>query len=180
MKLIVGIGNPGKKYDGTRHNIGFEIVDKFVENENFKDKFNALYVKKNIDGVEVIFIKPQTYVNLSGDSVIKFVNYYNIEVEDILVIQDDLDMVIGSYKLKKLTSSGGHNGIKSIESVLKSQEFARLKIGILNDKKNNIIDFVLGRFSSNEVEIMNTIDTNKIIKMFIVEGFDKTINKYKV
>lgn len=118
-------------------------------------------------------------MNLSGDAVIKFINYFDIEIKDILIIQDDLDMSVGTYKLKKNTSSGGHNGIKSIEDVLKTNEFARLKIGILNEKKYDVIDFVLGKFSKEEKDIIKKIDTNKIIDMFISEGFEQTIDKYK-
>lgn len=179
MKLIVGIGNPGKKYDRTRHNIGYDIIDKYLGDIKYKEKFNALYEKINIMGDDVLFIKPLTFVNLSGDAVIKFVKYFDIDINDILVIQDDLDMSVGSYKLKKASSSGGHNGIKSIESALGTNKFARLKIGILNDNKNDVIDFVLGRFSKEDMEIINNIDTNNIIDMFIEYGYDQTINRYK-
>ncbi len=179
MKLIVGIGNPGKEYENTRHNIGFDIIDKYLGNISYKEKFNALYEKRNVSGEEVIFIKPLTYVNLSGDAVIKFVNYFDIDINDILVIQDDLDMTVGTYKLKKSSSSGGHNGIKSIEKVLKTNEFARLKIGILNKNKNNVVDFVLGKFSKEDKENISNIDTNNIINLFINDGFEKALNNYK-
>lgn len=179
MKLIVGIGNPGKNYENTRHNVGFSIVDKYLKDISYKEKFNSLYEKRNILGEDVIFIKPLTFVNLSGESVIKFVNYYDIKIDDILIIQDDLDMLIGTYKLKKNSSSGGHNGIKSIEKVLRTKDFARLKIGILNEGKSNVIDFVLGKFSKEDKDAIEKIDTNKIIDLFIKDGFEQTINKYK-
>lgn len=179
MKLIVGLGNPGKKYDKTRHNIGFMVIDKYVNSVKWIKKFNAEYIKLNVDGEEVIFIKPLTYMNLSGNSVGSVINYYNIDINDILIIQDDLDMAVGTYKIKKNTSSGGHNGIKSIESILKSNSFVRLKIGILNDNKEEVIDFVLSKLTKEECELISNIDTNKIIDMFISKGYEYTINHYK-
>ncbi len=179
MKLIVGLGNPGKKYENTRHNIGFNIVDNYVGNIKWQNKFNSLYTKINVLGEEVIFIKPETFMNLSGDSVVKYVNYFDININDILVIQDDLDMLIGTYKLKKDSSSGGHNGIKSIENVLKSKNFARLKVGILDADKKDVVDFVLGRFSKEDLEKIFSVDYDKIINLFIKEGFEKAINTYK-
>ncbi len=179
MKLIVGLGNPGKKYEHTRHNIGFMIVDKYLGDVNWQNKFNADYTKTRIFNEDVIFIKPQTYMNLSGDSVIKFIKYFDIDIENILVIQDDLDMNIGNYKLKKNSSSGGHNGIKSIENSIGSKAFARLKIGILNNFKHEVVDFVLGKLSEEDKNIIYNINCENIINMFIKEGFDNTINSYK-
>ncbi len=179
MKLIVGLGNHGKKYDNTRHNIGFMVLDKYLGSVEWKDKFNSDFVKKNVKGEEVLFIKPKTYMNLSGDALIKFVNYYKVEVEDILIIQDDLDMEVGTFKLKKNTSSGGHNGIKSIESVLKTKSFARLKIGILDKNKKDVIDFVLGKFSKTDIDNIFKTDYDNIINMFINYGYEHTINRYK-
>ncbi len=179
MKLIVGLGNVGDKYEKTRHNVGFMVLDKYLTDAKWSEKDNALYYKKTINNENVIFIKPTTFMNLSGNAVLKYVNYYKIDVSDILVIQDDLDMEVGSYKLKKDSSSGGHNGIKSIENSLNSDAFPRLKIGILDNSKKDVIDFVLGKFSKKELELIFSIDFNKIIDMFITEGYDYTINKYK-
>lgn len=179
MKLIVGLGNYGKIYENTRHNAGFDVLDKYLKIDNYKEKYRAYYQRRMIEETEVMFIKPLTFMNLSGNAVAKYVKYFNIDLDDILIIQDDLDMKVGTYKLKKNTSSGGHNGIKSIEQFLKTNEFARLKIGILNDKKDDTKDFVLGKFSKEDKEIINNIDTDKIINMFIKYGYDKTINMYK-
>ena len=179
MKLIVGLGNPGKKYENTRHNIGFLLVDKYLGDVSFKDKFSALFYKTTIYGEDVIFIKPTTFMNLSGDSVIKFVNYYNINIEDILIIQDDIDMNVGTYKLKKNSSSGGHNGIKSIENVLKTNSFLRLKIGVLNEYKKDTIDFVLGSFNKDELDKIYNLDTNKVIDLFIKSNGEDILNTYK-
>ena len=136
MKLIVGLGNPGKQYENTRHNIGFMVLDNYLKNEKWGNKFNAMYVEKNINGEKVFFVKPLTFMNNSGNAVGEFVRYFDILASDILVIQDDLDLAVGNYKLKVHSSSGGHNGIKSIISCLDNQDFPRLKVGIvfLEDK----------------------------------------------
>ena len=180
MKLIVGIGNPGAEYENTRHNIGFMVIDTFLGNEKYQNKFDGLYFKKNIGNETVYFLKPLTYVNNSGISVRKIMDYFNISINDILVIQDDLDEDIGKYKLKNHSSSGGHNGIKSIISSLGSQDFLRLKIGISNAKKDNVIDFVLGKFSKEEQETLNELMPifKDIINSFIEKGTNKTMNIY--
>ena len=136
MKLIVGLGNPGKSYENTRHNIGFMIIDHFANTTNWKNKWSALYTEIIINNEKVLLIKPQTFMNLSGNALIEFANFYKINLEDILVIQDDLDLEVGKYRLKINSSSGGHNGIKSIIERLGSNSFARLKIGISNNKIN--------------------------------------------
>lgn len=180
MKLIVGLGNPEKKYDNTRHNIGFMVLDNYVGNEKWSKKFNGLYFETNISGEKVIFLKPQTYMNLSGQAVYEFVNYFAIPIENILIIQDDLDQQFGLYKLKINSGSGGHNGIKSIINCLHTQSFARLKIGISSVKKDEVIDYVLGKFSHSELKIItnNYKVFNEIIASFVVSGIDKTMNIY--
>lgn len=176
MKLVVGLGNFGKQYEYTRHNVGFIVLDNYLKDIVWKEKFNALYYIKN----DICFIKPLTYMNNSGDAVVAFKNYYKIDIKDILVIQDDLDMKVGTYKVKNNSSDGGHNGIKSIINRLGSNEFARLKIGILNDTKNDVIDFVLGKFSKEEyVYISQNAAFKKIIDIFISSGIEKTLNTYR-
>lgn len=176
MKLIVGLGNPGKEYENTRHNIGFMVLDHYLKNEKWKEKFEGLYVKKD----NVIFLKPQTYMNNSGFSVRKFVDFYKIDLEDILVIQDDLDLDFNTFKLKKNSSSGGHNGIKSIISCLNSDSFGRLKIGIAHDRSKDTKDYVLSRFSKTNIEdLLEKFDLYiEIIDYFICENMDKTMSKY--
>lgn len=178
MKLIVGLGNPGNVYENTRHNAGYIVIDNYIQGA-FKEKYRSLFIKTTIFDEEVMIVKPITFMNLSGDAVSKFVKYFKIDIDDILIVQDDLDMQIGTYKLKKNSSSGGHNGIKSIEKQLNTTNFARLKLGINNDKKNDVKDFVLSKFSKEELDIINKIETNKIINMFIKYGYEYTINNYK-
>ena len=180
MKLIVGLGNPDKEYDKTRHNVGFMVIDNYLGSVNWSNKFNALYCEKVINGEKIIFVKPLTYMNNSGNAVGEFVRYFNIDNKDILVIQDDLDLNVGDYKLKMHSSSGGHNGIKSIIASLGNQDFPRLKVGIGSVKKHEVIDYVLGKFSKSELEVLNELFNtfDKIINSFINEGIDKTMNVY--
>ena len=180
MKMIVGLGNPGKDYQNTRHNVGFMVLDYFPGNNSWKEKFNAMYNIQQINGEKVLFVKPLTFMNLSGDAVVEFVNYYDIELDDILIIHDDLDLPFGKYKLKVNSSAGGHNGIKSIISRLGSQDFARLKVGISHDRSIDTKDYVLGNFSKADKETFNTMceTFTKIINCFIKEGIGRTMNIY--
>lgn len=173
MKLIVGLGNPGKEFENTRHNIGFSLLDLIAKNKGFNfesEKFNAKYADINVEGERVIFIKPLSYMNLSGLVVKKYMNYFKIENEDLLVIQDDLDMVLGKIKFVYNSSSGGHNGIKNIEEEISTREYLRLKIGISNNKNIDTKDYVLSKFSKDDLEILN----NTYVKLInVVEDFIK-------
>lgn len=157
MKLVVGLGNPGDKYAKTRHNIGFEVINKLQEDLNIigeKDKFQGLLSEKNIDGEKVLFLKPQTFMNLSGNSIAAVINFYKIDVKnDMIVIYDDMDLPVGKLRVKEKGSSGGHNGIKSIISHL-GDEFLRIKCGI-GKSKDDTIDFVLGQFDKSEQETVD-------------------------
>ena len=177
MKLVVGLGNPGREYQNTRHNIGFIVLDNYLGKVDWKEKMDALYYSEMINGEQIIYIKPQTFMNLSGIAVNKFAKYYKILASDILVIQDDLDLEVGKFKIKRNSSSGGHNGIKSIINELGTDEFARLKIGIGKDKNIPTMDYVLGKLSKNENENLNSnMDSfNNIIKLFTIEGINKAL-----
>ena len=181
MKLVVGLGNPGKEYENTRHNIGFMVLDYFLNSNDWKKKFDGFYQIQSFGLEKVIFLKPTTYMNLSGNSVLKVKNFYNISLEDILIIQDDIDLSFGTYKIKKNSSSGGHNGIKSIIQSLGSDRFARLKIGIAHSKTSDSIGHVLGKFSKEELLIINNYYSiyQKIIDSFINQGIDYTMNHYR-
>lgn len=180
MKLIVGLGNPGKEYENTRHNIGFMVVDYYIQNNTWQKKFDGEYQIINYGNEKVMFLKPFTYMNNSGLSVVKASKYYDIVPNDILVIQDDMDIEFGKHKLKKNSSAGGHNGIKSIISALNTDSFARLKIGISHDKNKDTINYVLGKFSKEEMNVLNENYKiyNEIIEFFIYNGLEKTMNKY--
>ena len=153
IKLVVGLGNPGKEYQNTRHNMGFMVIDELAKKLDiykWKERDGALYFDCYLEMAHVIFIKPQKYINLSGDVMIKFVNFLDIKTEDILVVSDDLDLPLGSIKLKEKGSSGGHNGLKNIENQLKTNEYKRIKIGISNDNNIDTKDYVLGKLTSTE------------------------------
>lgn len=162
MKLIVGLGNPGDKYAKTRHNIGFEVINKLQKDLNIigeKDKFQGLLSEKNIDGEKVLFLKPQTFMNLSGNSIAAVINFYKIDAKnDMIVIYDDMDLPVGKLRVKEKGSSGGHNGIKSIISHL-GDEFLRIKCGI-GKSKDDTIDFVLGQFDKSEQETVDKMIEN--------------------
>ncbi len=183
MKMIVGLGNPGKEYENTRHNIGFMAIDKIaLKNHVSLDskKGNGIYTIFEKNHEKILLLKPQTYMNLSGEAVKALMQYYKIEVSDILVISDDLDMPTGKIKLKYKGSSGGHNGLKNIELHLKTQEYKRLKIGISNNKNYDTKDYVLGRFSLEEREkidsVLNTV--TDIFDDFCINSFENVMNKY--
>lgn len=181
MKMIVGLGNPGDEYKNTRHNIGFMAIDNYVEKNNLKlsKKFNGLYCKV-LNSESFILLKPLSFMNLSGTVVRKFADYYKIKPEDILIIQDDLDLPLGKIKLKYKGSSGGHNGIKNIIENLNTEEFPRLKIGVSNNKNISTKDYVLGKFSKNEEQIINSdiVLSEKIINDFLRVDFEKVMSKY--
>ena len=184
MFIIAGLGNPDEKYQGTRHNVGFNVIDLLVKkyglsfNEN--KKFNALECCFNLNGEKVIFVKPLTYMNLSGSSVALYVNYYNIELSDILIIHDDLDMVLGKIRFVFDSSSGGHNGLKNIELHLGTQMYKRIKIGISNNKSIDTKDYVLGKMSREDESKLDTvIDTvMAILDDYFQLSFDALMSKY--
>ena len=184
MKLIVGLGNPGKEYEKTRHNIGFIFIDALAEKLNVsidKEKFNGLYTTTIINGEKVILLKPLSYMNLSGEVVIRFKEFYKIDIKDILVISDDLDMEFGKIRLRQNGSSGGHNGLKDIEQKLGTKNYKRLKIGISNNKMIDTKDYVLGRFSEQEIEIIENLKSKvtSLLLDFINEvEFTDLMSKY--
>ena len=183
MKLVVGLGNKGREYENTRHNMGFMLVDRYLQYKNitdkFKEKFNAMYIETTINNEKVIFIKPMTYMNNSGIAVRAFLDFYKLNSEDILVISDDLDLDLGKFRLRRNGSSGGHNGLKSIISHLGTDNFKRLRIGISNDK-DDVINYVLSKFSKKELNEIDTIfDTLvDVLDDYFVMDFTSLMSKY--
>jgi len=183
MKLIVGLGNPGYEYENTRHNIGFKFIDSFAKSLNInidKKKFNGLYNEVVINDEKIILLKPQTYMNLSGESVIKFINYYKISPDDILIINDDLDLSFGKIRLRSCGSSGGHKGLSNIILHLNTDKFKRLKVGISNNKTIDTKDYVLGKFSKDEKMILDDLENtiNQLLNDYILLDFEKLMSKY--
>lgn len=183
MKLVVGLGNPGLEYNNTRHNIGFRMLDKITDKYNVelnKKKFDGLYGEKIINGEKIMFLKPQRYMNLSGTVIREFVNYFKINVENILIIFDDLDTEVGRVRLRLKGSSGGHNGLKDIEKNLGTNVYNRIKIGISNNKLIDTKDYVLGKFSKEDLQKIEEAE-NKIVNIFddyLKLSFENLMNKY--
>lgn len=183
MKIIVGLGNPEPEYDITRHNIGFMCVNEIAKKYNltFSDKFNAKIAETFINGEKILLVKPYTYMNKSGEVVRKVIDFYDVDLEDVIVIYDDLAFDFGSIKIKYSSSHGGHNGIKNIISQVKSQDIFRIKVGINSPFKKQGKDFVLARFSKEEQTELSNIftTTNSIVQMFIEkETRENIMNKY--
>ncbi len=184
MYLIVGLGNPGKEYERTRHNIGFEVVEQLAKNNNIelnKMKFKGIYGEGRISGKKTYILKPTTYMNNSGEAVQAFADYYKIEDENIMIIADDIDIPFASIKIKKNGSGGTHNGLKSIVKLLGSKDFPRLKIGVgTKHESQDLANFVLGKFSKEEmIDIDKTIDlATKAIEEAIKSGIESSMNKY--
>jgi len=157
MFLIVGLGNPGKEYEDTRHNIGFKVVDNIAREYNIeinRQKFKGTYGEGFIDGEKVTLLKPTTYMNLSGESVREVVDFYNLDNEDILVIYDDISLEIGTLRIREKGSAGGHNGIKSIIAHIGSDVFPRIKVGV-GQPAGDLVKHVLGKFTKEEAHILS-------------------------
>ena len=158
MFLIVGLGNPGKEYENTRHNVGFMTVDALAGEYGFapfKSKFDGVIAEGKIEGEKVYILKPHTYMNLSGNSVVKTANFYKILPQNIIVIHDDMDLKVGQLKAKRGGGSGGHNGIKSIDAHI-TPDYNRIRIGVGHPSNNgrDVINYVLGSFSKEEKNIL--------------------------
>ena len=156
------------------------MVDSYLGNVDWKEKFNGLYYQTVIFSEKVIFLKPCMYINLSGEVIRKYVDYFKIDISDIFIIHDDLDLDTGMYRLRATGRSAGHNGLKNIEKCLGTQEYKRLKIGISNNKNIDTKDYVLGKISSDDMKEFNNISrtVNSIIEDFVKDDFNILMNKY--
>jgi len=184
MKMLVGLGNPGPRYERTRHNIGFMVLDKFASSNQIlinKKQGSALLGSGFIEGQKVLFVKPQTYMNKSGEAVLEILNYFRDGFEDLIVLHDDLDLNFGRLKFKNGGGSGGHNGLKSISHLLNSPDYARLKIGIGRPPEYLAAeDYVLGSFSEEEKKLLPEIITSaeKGLNTWLFEGSEAAMNKF--
>ena len=154
MILVVGLGNPGKQYDKTRHNIGFDVIDYMADKYNIdvnREKFKGVLGEGFIENKKVILLKPLTYMNLSGDSIREVANFYKLEDDEIVVVYDDISLDIGRLRIREKGSAGGHNGIKSIIQNLGGDKFPRVKVGV-GQPKDNLVNHVLGKFSKEDRE----------------------------
>lgn len=155
MKLVVGLGNPGSRYALTRHNVGFMVIDYLISQNSLseKERFGGLYSRLKIKDEEIILFKPQTFMNLSGEPLVQIMNFFKINIEDILVIYDDLDLKTGVIRLRENGGSGGHNGVKSIIQHLSSDSFKRMRIGIDKNPLIDSVDYVLGKLTKEEMPL---------------------------
>ena len=186
MKLIVGLGNPGDKYKNTRHNVGFITVDRIATNFSF-DKFKKITKHKAeiaegyINGEKTLLVKPQTFMNLSGQSVQSLMSFYKIPIEDIIIIYDDVDINFGKIKIKIKGSAGGHNGIKSVISSI-GENFVRIRLGIKPKIPfiGALEDYVLGRFTDDQINLFDEVlaDISYVVMSVIVDGASEAMNKF--
>lgn len=184
MYAVIGLGNPGKQYSGTRHNIGFEIIDYIARENNVsvtKIKHKSLCGEMFVGGEKVLLVKPQTYMNRSGEAVLDIHKYYKIPLENIIVIYDDIDLAVGKLRIRKKGSAGTHNGMRSILYQIQSEEFPRIRFGVGRPRySESLIDFVIGKFYKDDIEtIKELIETSaKAVEEIVKAGVDSSMNKY--
>ena len=185
MYLIVGLGNPGRQYEATRHNMGFDVIDKLVEEYRIPQggvKFNAMYGKGIIGGQQALLMKPLSYMNLSGGPVRDMANYFKIDPEtEMIVIYDDIDTEPGNLRIRKQGSAGGHNGIKDLIKQLGTQKFIMIKVGVGAKPQGwDLADYVLGRFDSKSRELVEDAQERacKAVEMILSDGPDAAMNEF--
>lgn len=181
--LIVGLGNPGYEYEGTRHNTGFMVLDAFANDHgaSFEDKRYGYIAEASVKGRKLILLKPTTFMNLSGNAVRYWMNKENIAKEHLLVVVDDLSLPLGTLRLKGGGSNGGHNGLGNIQSVIGTQKYARLRVGIGNDFQRGMqVEWVLGKYNEDEMKTLSPAIATcaEIIKSFALAGIDITMNQF--
>lgn len=184
MHLIVGLGNPTKQYEGTRHNVGFETIDRIAAENHIpveEKKHKALYGSGYIEGEKVILAKPQTFMNLSGESVRELSDYYKIPAENIIVIYDDISLDVGQLRIREKGSAGGHNGIKNIILHLGTDVFPRIKVGVGEKPKGwDLADYVLGRYSAEDRKIIDEAqkEAAEAVKLMVMDDVRGAMNRY--
>ena len=185
MYIIVGLGNPGREYEQTKHNVGFRVIDKLADKYNIdvtKFKHKAFTGDGMINGKKVFLVKPQTYMNLSGESIQDIVNFYKIPVQNVIVVCDDINLEIGRLRIRPKGSDGGHNGLKSIIYQLASDDFVRIRMGVGAPKGEHydLADYVLGKFSKEEIEILTPSAERVVsaVETIISGGVAQAMNKF--
>jgi PTH1 family peptidyl-tRNA hydrolase len=184
MKLVVGLGNPGKRYDGTRHNVGFDVVDRLAKSPSvasFQDRFDADVAEWREDGEKVLLMKPQTFMNLSGKAVREAVDFYQIELTDVLVVCDDMALPLGKLRFRARGTHGGHNGLRDIQQHLGTTEYSRLRIGVdVPDEQKDAVDHVLGKFKPSEKSAIEDALQLGVqgVALWVAQGIQKCMNQY--
>ncbi len=185
MHIIVGLGNPGKRYEQTRHNIGFLTVDKIAEELGVKIdkiKFQSLVGEASFSGQKIVLVKPQTYMNLSGRAVREIMHFYKLPIENLTVIYDDIDIERGKIRVRKTGSAGTHNGMRDIIYQLQDDRFARIRVGIGTQRRGTLADFVTGGFSKEEIPVLEeaVMRAAKAALAIVSDGIEKAMNEYNV
>ena len=183
MYIIAGLGNPGTKYEGTRHNVGFSVIDTLAEAHNInvdKKQFKGLTGRGVIGGQQVLLLKPLTYMNLSGESIRAAFDFYKPETDQVLIVFDDISLETGQLRIRKKGSAGGHNGVKSIIAHLGTTEFPRIKVGVGEPKRGELVDFVLGHFHGEDAAVMKEAvkTAASAVETFLEEGPEAAMNLY--
>lgn len=184
MYLIIGLGNPEPEYAKTRHNMGFNVINKLSEKFNIavnKSKFKALYGTGEINNEKVVLVKPQTYMNLSGEAVQEFVNFYKVDLDQVLVIYDDIDTVPGKIRIRKSGGPGTHNGMKSVVSCLNSEGFMRVRVGIgMPEFKHDLINYVIGHVPEEEFNnLQKGVElAEQAVEEIVKNGVDIAMNRF--
>lgn len=184
MYIVAGLGNPTKEYEKTRHNVGFEVIDVLADMLGTtveEKKFKGCYGRGMIGGEKVLLLKPQTFMNLSGESVRAAADFYKVDTDHIIIIYDDISLDVGQLRIRKKGSAGGHNGIKNIIAHLGTQEFPRIKVGVGDKpKKMDLADYVLSRFSKEDRAVMEDAfkEAAKAVEVMITEGADTAMNQF--
>ena len=185
MYIIAGLGNPGRKYENTRHNMGFIAVDLLAEKYGInvdKIKFKALVGEGRIAGRKVLLVKPQTYMNLSGESIREVMSFYKEGIENLIVIYDDIDIPTGTIRVRKKGSAGTHNGMRNIVYLLQDDNFPRIRVGIGSDKKVDLINYVTGGVTKGEKELLEgaLVKAADAAAAIVEKGIEKAMNEYNV
>ncbi len=183
MRMIVGLGNPGSLYEKTRHNMGFMVLDNFAKSlgiDKFKEKFNGMYETGFVHGEKILLVKPLSFMNNSGQVVKAFRDYFDIDISDILVISDDLALPFLDVRLRLFGSCGGHNGLRDIEKCLGSNKFKRFRIGIANDNRIDTVSYVLGKFSSDDMDKIYSFlpKSVNVLNDYCMMDFERLMSKY--
>lgn len=182
MYLIAGLGNPGDEYKNTRHNVGFDVIDLLSKKYNIqinRSKYKGIYGEGSIGNEKVILLKPQTFMNLSGESIVEWLNFYKLPLEKFIVVYDDISLEVGRIRIRGEGSAGGHNGIKSIIKCLPSQEFKRVRVGV-GAPKGELVSHVLGKFSKDEREKVEKAFEAAVnsLEAIMEYGVEEAMNRY--
>ena len=183
MKVVVGLGNPGKQYHGTRHNVGFAVIDALAASphcERFASRFSAQVAELREDQEKVLLVKPETFMNLSGRCVRQVLDFYQIELADLFVVCDDVNLPLGKLRIRPKGSHGGHNGLRDVQNHLGTSDYARLRIGVDAAGEGELVDHVLGRFRPGERPVIDEAIALAVqaVSVWIREGIDACMNRY--